>query len=105
MLQEIWPELPLSLWKDTRDTLHMWTQIAGKVRLALSPPVNHWWHVPLYVSARGLSTSPIPFGPRVFDVEFDFLAHQVYMRSSDGRTKTIRLYPRSVADFYREFMQ
>src|SRR5690348_7294349 len=100
-----WPELPLAAWKDTYATLHMWTQIAGKVRLALSPRINHWWHVPLYVSARGLSTSAIPYGPRLFEVEFDFLAHQAAIRVSDGQTKTIRLYARSVADFYREFMQ
>ena len=104
MLQEVWPELPLAAWKDTYATLHMWTQIVGKVRLALSPRMNHWWHVPLYVSARGLSTSLIPYETRAFEVEFDFLAHQVSIRSSDGRTAAIRLYPRSVADFYREFM-
>ena len=100
-----WPELALSVWKDTYATLHMWTQIAGKVRLALSPRINHWWQVPLYVSARGLTTSPIPYGSRIFDVEFDFLSHILSIRSSDGKTQTIRLYPRSVADFYREFMK
>ena len=105
MVEADWPELSLAAWKDTRATLHMWTQIVGKVRLALSPPVNHWWHVPLYVTARGLSTTAIPYGPRLFDVEFDFLTHQVSIRTSDGQTKAIRLYPRSVADFYREFMK
>ena len=99
-----WPELPLASWRDTYSTLHMWTQIAGKVRLALSPRVNHWWHVPFYVSARGLTTSPIPCGARVFEVEFDFLRHQVSIHCSDGQTQTVALYPRSVADFYREFM-
>lgn len=99
-----WPELPLAFWKDTYATLHMWTQIAGKVRLALSPPVNHWWHVPFYVSARGLNSSPIPYGARVFEVEFDFLRHQVSINCSDGQTQTVALYPRAVADFYREFM-
>lgn len=99
-----WPELPLASWKDTYDTLHMWTQIAGKVRLALSPPVNHWWHVPFYVSARGLNTSPIPYGSRVFELEFDFLRHQVSIHCSDGQTRAVALYPRAVADFYAEFM-
>jgi hypothetical protein len=82
----------------------MWTQVAGKVRLALSPHVNHWWEVPLYVSARGLTTSSIPYGERVFDMEFDFLDHNLIIRSSDGATKFVSLYPRSVADFYREVM-
>jgi hypothetical protein len=104
MLHAEWPELPLASWKDTYATLHMWTQIAGKVRLALSPRVNHWWHVPLYVSARGLNTSPIPYGSRVFEVEFDFLRHQVSIQSSDGKMQTVGLYPRTVADFYREFL-
>ena len=104
MIEADWPELPLAAWKDTYATLHMWTQIVGKVRLALSPRVNHWWHVPLYVTARGLSTTAIPYGSRLFEVEFDFLTHQVAIRTSDGHTKAVRLYPRSVADFYREFM-
>lgn len=99
-----WPELPLASWRETYATLHMWTQIAGKVRLALSPRVNHWWHVPFYVSARGLTTPPIPYGSRVFEVEFDFLRHQVSIHCSDGQTQTVALYARSVADFYREFM-
>ncbi|HLK51450.1 MAG TPA: DUF5996 family protein [Bryobacteraceae bacterium] len=105
MLQAVWPELPLARWKDTYATLHMWTQVVGKVRLALSPPVNHWWQVPLYVSARGLSTSTIPYGSRIFDMEFDFLQHRLVIRVSDGQAKTIGLYPRSVADFYQEFMK
>lgn len=105
MVEAEWPELPLAAWKDTYATLHMWTQIVGKVRLALSPRVNHWWHVPLYVTARGLSTTAIPYGSRLFEVEFDFLVHQVALRTSDGQTRTIGLYPRSVADFYREFMK
>jgi hypothetical protein len=82
----------------------MWTQIVGKVRAKLTPPVNHWWHTALYVSARGLTTSAIPFGPDVFDIEFDFLDHQVVIRTSRGQVKSVRLYPRSVADFYQEFM-
>ncbi|PWU08237.1 MAG: hypothetical protein C5B51_08140 [Terriglobia bacterium] len=99
-----WPELPLAVWKDTYATLHMWTQIVGKTRMTLSPPVNHWWHVPLYVSTRGLTTSPIPYGSRTFEVEFDFVSHNVSLRASDGQLKFIPLYPRSVADFYREYM-
>src|SRR5947209_2269595 len=102
--EELWPALPLEEWKDTYATLHMWTQIVGKVKTALSPHVNHWWEVPLYVSARGLSTSAIPQGNRVFDIEFDFLDHNLAIRTSDGLTKFVPLYPRSVTDFYREFM-
>src|SRR5438067_963996 len=100
-----WPALPLDAWRDTYATLHMWTQIVGKVRMALSPPVNHYWHVPLYVTARGLSTSPIPYGSRIFDIEFDFVDHRLAIRVSDGQFRFIRFYPRSVADFYRELMQ
>jgi hypothetical protein len=99
-----WPALPLSAWQDTRDTLHMWTQIVGKVRLALTPKTNHWWNVALYVSARGLTTSAIPYGDRVFEIEFDFLEHQLIIKTCDPATKIIPLGPRSVADFYQEFM-
>ena len=99
-----WPPLPLNEWADTCDTLHMWTQIIGKVRMALSPHVNHWWEAPLYVSARGLTTSPIPYGYRAFEIEFDFLNHNLEFRVSDGAVKAIPLYPRTVADFYRETM-
>jgi hypothetical protein len=99
-----WPALPFSAWEATRDTVHMWTQIVGKTRLVLSPRQNHWWHVPLYVTPRGLSTSPIPFGNRTFDVEFDFIAHQVLIRTSAGEACSIPLFPRSVADFYAEYM-
>ena len=101
---ESWPALPLEAWQDTRDTLHMWTQIVGKVRLALSPLINHWWEVPLYVSARGLTTSAIPYQRGIFEVEFDFLDHNLVIRTSEGSAKTIPLAPRSVADFYKEFM-
>jgi uncharacterized protein DUF5996 len=101
---ESWPALPLEAWQDTRDTLHMWTQIVGKVRLALSPPTNHWWEVPLYISARGLTTSAIPFERGIFEVEFDFIAHQLVIQTSEGSVTTIPLAPRSVADFYKEFM-
>ena len=101
---EAWPPLPLSAWKDTYATLHMWTQIVGKVRLDLCPPVNHWWEVPLYVSARGLTTSPIPYGKGVFETQFDFIDHRLNVTTSAGETKSIRLEPRTVADFYADFM-
>jgi hypothetical protein len=99
-----WPSLPFSEWEATCDTVHLWTQIVGKTRLVLSHPQNHWWHVPLYVTPRGLDTSPIPFGNRTFDVEFDFVAHQVVVRTSEGHGRSIPLFPRSVADFYTEYM-
>ena len=100
----VWPALPLAVWQDTYQTLHMWTQIVGKVRLALSPPVNHWWATTLYVTPRGLTTSPIPHGTRTFEVALDFLDHTLWIQSSDGASRAMGLYPRSVADFYREFM-
>jgi hypothetical protein len=96
--------LPLPEWKPTCDTLHMWTQVVGKVRLALAPRVNHWWESTLYVSPRGLTTSGIPYRDRVFDCEFDFVDHQLVIRSSDGRGARVPLIPRSVADFYAETM-
>jgi hypothetical protein len=102
--QEAWPALPLAAWQDTYATLHRWTQVLGKVRLALSPPVNHWWHVALYVTARGLTTSPIPHGTRTFEMEFDFVDHQLRIATSDGASWALPLEPRSVADFYREVM-
>ena len=101
---EAWPALALSDWADTRETLHMWTQIVGKVRLALSPAVNHWWQVPLYVSARGLTTSPIPYGNIIFEIEFDFIEHKVHVITNRGESKTLGLYPRTVADFHAEFL-
>src|ERR1700688_3169593 len=101
---QCWPALPLSSWNDTRATLHMWTQIVGKVRLALTPKVNHWWNVPLYVTSRGLSTSQMPYAGRAFELRFDFLEHQLVLQSSDGVHKTLPLAPRSVADFYQQFM-
>lgn len=101
----IWPPLPLASWSATASTLHMWTQIVGKIRLALSPHVNHWWQVPLYVSARGLSTSVIPYRDRVFEIEFDFLDHNLVIRESNRTTKYVALYARPVADFYRELME
>jgi hypothetical protein len=96
--------LPLPEWKPTCDTLHMWMQIVGKVRLALAPRINHWWEVALYVSARGLTTSAIPYRDRVFDIEFDFIDHQLVIRFSDGRHSRVPLDSRSVADFYAETM-
>ena len=99
-----WPPLPLADWESTRATLHMWTQIVGKVRLALSPPVNHWWQVPLYVSACGLTTSAIPYGDRAFEIEFDFAGQDLVIRKTGQASTLVRLYPRSVADFYHEVM-
>ncbi len=103
-IRDAWPELPpLEAWQATRDTVHMWTQIVGKTRLAATPPVNHWWHVPFYVTARGIHTSPVPAGSRTFDVEFDFLDHQLAVRATDGSTRALPLVPRTVADFYANF--
>jgi Family of unknown function (DUF5996) len=102
---QCWPDLPLDAWKDTYATLHMWTQIVGKVRLKLTPLVNHWWNVPLYVSAKGLATSWIPYRDRAFELWFDFLRHQLVLETSDGLVKSIALAPRTVADFYGEFME
>ncbi|WP_255953113.1 DUF5996 family protein [Streptomyces odontomachi] len=101
---EEWPTLPLDEWADTRDTLHMWTQIVGKVRLALAPMTNHWWQVPLYVSTRGLTTSAIPYGDHSFELEFDFHDHQLYLRCSTGEHRQVALEPKPVATFYRETM-
>jgi hypothetical protein len=101
---EIWPPLPFAEWKETCATLHMWTQIVGKVRLILSPWTNHSWHVTLYVTARGLTTSPISFGARVFQIDFDFVDHVLRIQISDGREKIIRLAPKPVAAFYSEVM-
>ncbi len=98
---EEWPALPYDDWRETRDTLHMYTQILGKVRLALSPAELQWAHVPLYVTARGLTTSVVPTGPRTFDAEFDLVDHELLLRTSDGGKEVIRLRPRAVADFYR----
>ena len=102
--QNLWPALPLDDWKDTYATLHMWTQIVGKVRLALSPAENHWWQVPFYVNSCGLTTSAIPYGTGIFDVQFDFIDHKLIIHTSQGSERAIALKPKSVADFYREFM-
>jgi len=99
-----WPELRLEAWKDTYATLHMWTQIVGKVRLALSPRINHWWEVALYVNAVGLTTSAIPYKQLVFEIQFNFLEHKLTIAICDGQQRVLQLRPQSVAAFYAEFM-
>lgn len=99
-----WPALPLAEWKDTYDTLHLWTQIVGKIRLALTPLENHWWNTTLYVTPRGLTTSIMPYNGRQLQINFDFIDHVLLIETADGSTKTIALRPRSVADFYQETM-
>ena len=101
---DAWPPLPLEQWKPTYHNLHMWTQIVGKVRLALTPKTNHWWNVPLYVSARGLTTSPIPYGNSVFEIQFDFIAHKLLIERCDGASQKLALEPQTVADFYARFI-
>jgi Family of unknown function (DUF5996) len=97
----IWVPLPIASWQDTYETLHLWTQIIGKIRLALAPKINHWWHSTLYVTPRGLTTLTIPDGTRSFQITFDFLNHQLLIETNDEITRTIELIPRSVADFYQ----
>src|SRR5215211_7810717 len=92
-----WPDLPFSEWSETCETLHRWSQIAGKVRLALAPLVNHWWNVVFYVTSRGLATSAIPYAERTFDIVFDFLEHRLLIESSDGRSESLPLTAISVA--------
>jgi hypothetical protein len=99
-----WPELPLAAWSETCDTLHLWTQIVGKVRLASTLLVNHWWNVTLYVTPRGLATSPICHGERAFEIAFDFIDHRLVIATDDGRIETLALAPMAVADFYSTFM-
>jgi Family of unknown function (DUF5996) len=99
-----WPALPFSEWEPTCDTLHMWAQIVGKTRMALTPFENHWWNVTFHVTPRGLHTPPIPFRHETFEIEFDFIAHQLAVRTSEGAEHRIPLFPRSVADFYSEYM-
>jgi hypothetical protein len=99
-----WPSLPLAAWQDTYATLHLWTQVVGKVRLALAPMLNHWWQATLYVTARGLTTSSISNGTRVLQIDFDFLDHRLLLQTSDGATRSLPLEPRSVASFYHDFM-
>jgi Family of unknown function (DUF5996) len=100
----VWPALPYPAWRDTVATLQLWTQIVGKVRLALTPWVNHGWHVTLYVTARGLGTSPIPIGNETFEVEFDFISHRLAIRTSWGAERALPLEPQTVADFYRQVL-
>ncbi len=95
-----WPSLPLNEWQDTYHTLHLWTQIVGKIRMALSPLLNHWWHVSLYVNSRGLTTGPIPYPQGVFEIQFDFQKHAVEICASDGRCASRPLQAEAVADFY-----
>jgi hypothetical protein len=106
MKNEPWPELPLELWRDTYATLHMWTQIVGKVCLALTPRVNHFWNIAFQVTSRGLATPAMPYGPgRTLNMTFDFVSHELVARCSDGGARSIPLSPRSVAVFYRDTMQ
>jgi len=100
-----WPSLAWSEWAETADTLHMWTQIVGKTRLALTPLENHWWNVPLYVTARGLGTSAMPYGDEVLDIEFDFVAHRLRFRLSTGQDLSMPLRAQTVADFYKEYLE
>jgi Family of unknown function (DUF5996) len=99
---QVWPELPLDQWQDTYATLHMWTQIVGKVRLELAPALNHWWHCALYVNSRGLTTSPVPYQRGCFELQFNFLDHRLELHTSNGDQRAISLAPKSVATFYNE---
>ncbi|HXE65939.1 MAG TPA: DUF5996 family protein [Rhodanobacteraceae bacterium] len=99
-----WPALPYDAWKDTYATLHLWSQVVGKIALAQAPPINHCWAVALHVTPRGLTTRPLPHGTRTFTIQFDFVDHQLRVRASDGETRALALRPRSVADFYRELL-
>ncbi|CAN5229845.1 DUF5996 family protein [soil metagenome] len=101
---EEWPALPLDAWRATCDTLHTWTQMVGKVKLELCPFLNEWWEVPLALTARGLTTSTVPFARGAFTIDFDFLDHNLYIRTSEGAVRALPLIPRAVADFYAEFM-
>ncbi|MEO8187292.1 MAG: DUF5996 family protein [Burkholderiaceae bacterium] len=103
--QSLWPELPLVAWSDTCATLHLWLQIVGKVRLARSAWINHAWHVTLYVTAKGLTTSPIAEGSRTFQIDFDFIDHRLVIQTSDGREEAFALEPMSVATFYARLMK
>ena len=99
-----WPALPLAEWKDTYVTLHMWTQIVGKIRLALTPLVNHWWNTTLYVTPRGLTTIAMPYNSRQLQIDFDFIDHRLLIETTDASAKTVALQPCSVAEFYQETM-
>src|SRR6187431_1728398 len=99
-MSNLWPPLPLAEWQDTRDTFHLWTQVVGKVRLALAPHVNHWWQVPLYVSARGLTTSLVHAPSRAIEIELDLIGHRMEVRSSTGERRHVPLEPQTVAAFH-----
>lgn len=101
----VWPELPYAAWRETAATLQLWTQIVGKIRLSLTPWLNHGWQVTLYVTARGLGTSPVPAGTEIFELEFDFIGHRLVARTSRGEERMLALEPQTVADFYRGTMQ
>jgi hypothetical protein len=100
-----WPPLPLAAWRDTQATLHMWTQVVGKTRLALAPMENHWWQCTLYVSERGLTTTPMPEGQRLLTVDFDFVDHQLVLRTAAGGQRQVALVPQSVARFHAQYLQ
>src|SRR2546422_1848492 len=102
MTKNNWPVLILEEWQDTLATVHMWTQIVGKIRLRQTPLVNHWWNVPLYVSARGLTTTPLPYQDRIFEIEFDFIYHKLRIECSDGAAQTLPLPPQAVPAFFPE---
>lgn len=99
-----WPELPWTEWQETASTLNLWFQVVGKIRLALATPLNHWWHVAFYITCRGLTTSPMPYGNRMLQIDFDFIHHQVIFQTSDGFQETLALRPMSVSDFYDKVM-
>jgi hypothetical protein len=101
---DVWPDLPYAAWHETATTLHLWTQILGKVRLMLTPWLNHGWQVPLYVTARGLGTSPIPAGSEILEIEFDFISHRLVLPTSRGEKRTIPLEPKPVAEFHKQVM-
>ncbi|HZB91580.1 MAG TPA: DUF5996 family protein [Stellaceae bacterium] len=101
---DAWPSLTFAEWRDSCATLHLWTQVVGKIRLALAPPVNHWWQVPLYVTCRGFTTSPMPYGERSFQIDFDFVDHRLAIATDDGRRDSFALQPMTVAAFHAEVM-
>ena len=103
--KDYWPKLPLDQWQNTYETLHLWSQIVGKIRLSQMPWINHSWHVPFYVTARGLTTSLIPYGHRAFEIDFDFADHRMHIATSGGERRSFCLKPMSVAEFYRKIMR
>lgn len=101
---EVWPELPQERWAETGTTLQLWMQVVGKIRLTLTPKLNHTWNVTLYPTARGLTTSPVWHGRRVLQIDFDFLSHELILQTSDGGREAVKLQPMTVAEFYRKVM-